>query len=114
VTGGYPNRTVFWEGKARYEHKVKEGGHQSILSFGREGWRSVVTSFQFRMISYTRIECRHAGSQRKSTRFESTGSNRLGAQPGNPGSIGWMGFYRGSQHAARTLATAPSMVYPVQ
>ncbi len=46
----------------------------------------------FRMISDTRIECRYANSQRESTWFEPTGSNRRGAQPGSPGSLSLDGF----------------------
>jgi hypothetical protein len=83
--------------KSSYEYKRKEGVHQSYRS-ERQGWRSV-DMVPFRMIGDTRMECRYASSQRKSTRFGPTGSNRHGAQPGSPARFGWRwtDFCRGSQ-----------------
>src|ERR1700686_2428659 len=53
---------------------------------------AALTLFSFRMIGDTRIECRHANSQRKTTRIGPTGSHRGGTEPGRSGAIGLDGF----------------------
>jgi hypothetical protein len=85
VTGGYPNEAVFWGSDLAMSTREKRLDINPIVRKARMAEHCDIVPF--RMIGDTRIECRCASSQRKSTRFEPTGSNRRGAPAGKPGRV---------------------------
>jgi hypothetical protein len=103
VTGGYPNEAVFWGSDLAMSTREKRLDINSVVRKARMAEHCDIVPF--RMIGDTRIECRYASSQRKSTRFEPTCSNRRGAQPGSPAGFDWPGrIANGAQ-----ISTIPSI-----
>jgi len=70
VTGGYPNEAVFWGSDLAMSTREKRLDINPIVRKARMAEHCDIVPF--RMIGETRIECRYASSQRKSTGFEPT------------------------------------------